>query len=134
MATGAVDRDEATAEFFEAAARGTFLLRRCQICATWCEPQVLTCHACGSTALGWCASSGTATLVSWTIVHGRAKAGDASAATVLVIGQFDEGPWWWAQLGGVDPASAAELVVGQRLRIGFEAHGDHETVPVFELA
>ncbi len=70
--------------------------------------------------------------MSWTVVWGRSSSDAGPERTVLVIGELDEGPWWWSQLAGADPAS---LAVGQRLRIEFRrGTDDHEAVPVFALA
>jgi uncharacterized protein len=160
MSVGPVDRDEATAEFFDAAAAGVFLLRRCPA-GHWSEPPAAQCTTCGSTALRWEASAGGATLVSWAVTWaarepdptGQDQAGAAQpgaaqpgagqpgaaqpgagpelAATVLVIAELDEGPWWWSQLTAADPAG---LAVGDRLVISFAAIPGHEPVPVFDLA
>jgi uncharacterized OB-fold protein len=155
MSVGPVDRDEATAEFFDAAAAGVFLLRRCPA-GHWSEPPAAQCTTCGSTALRWEAAAGGATLVSWAVTWavrepgpaspdraGAAQAGAAQAeagqtgpgpelaATVLVIAELDEGPWWWSQLTAADPAA---LAVGDRLVISFAAEAGHEPVPVFHLA
>ena len=82
----------------------------------------------------------------------RPVAGEQPQRTVLVIGELDEGPWWWGQLAGTGagdggsegelpddrvPGSAGEvrLTAGQALRIEFRrADGDYEAVPVFVLA
>ena len=77
----------------------------------------------------------------------QASGGEAPRRTVLVIGELDEGPWWWGQLagpgagdGGPDgevPADPGELglTAGRPLRIEFRrADGDYEAVPVFVLA
>jgi uncharacterized OB-fold protein len=122
MSVGPVQRDGATAEFFDGTAEGRFLIRRCPA-SHYSEPAVKQCTACGSTELGWAEAAGDATLVSWAILP---------AGTVLVIAELDEGPWWWSQLDAADPA---ELSVGDRLRISFRrADDEHEAVPVFELA
>jgi uncharacterized OB-fold protein len=127
MSVGPVDRDEATAEFFDAAARGVFLLRRCPA-GHWSEPPAAQCTTCGSTALRWEAAAGGATLVSWAVTWAAAEPGPELAATVLVIAELDEGPWWWSQLTAADPAG---LAVGDRLVISFAAEAGHEPVPVF---
>jgi uncharacterized OB-fold protein len=131
VSVGPVARDAATAEFFDGAAAGRFLLRRCPA-GHFSEPPATLCTSCASNDLRWAPAAGGATLVSWTVVWGR-PAGDAEPErTILVIGELDEGPWWWSQLVGADPASVA---VGQRLRIEFRrAAGEHEAVPVFALA
>jgi uncharacterized protein len=145
MTVGPADRDEATAEFFDAAAAGVFLLRRCPD-GHWSEPPAAQCTTCGATALRWEAAAGGATLVSWAVTWGAREPdpsgpdqagaaetgpGPEPAATVLVIAELDEGPWWWSQLTGADPAG---LAAGDRLVITFAAGGEHEAVPVFERA
>jgi hypothetical protein len=65
-------------------------------------------------------------------VWGRPSGDTEPERTVLVIGELDEGPWWWSQLVGADQAS---LAAGARLRIEFpRAADEHEAVPVFVLA
>jgi uncharacterized OB-fold protein len=134
MSVGPVVRDEATAEFFDGAAAGQFLLRQCSA-GHLSEPTAALCTTCGATDLHWCPAGGGATLVSWAVSWSRPSAGEPPSQTVLVIGELDEGPWWWTQLAS-EPAPAAEaLVVGRRLRIEFRrADAGHEAVPVFVLA
>lgn len=125
---GAVHRDDATAAFFDGAAAGTFLLRRCPT-GHWSEPAAEVCGDCGRTDLEWAPSSGAASLVSWSVVPGA----DGGPSTVLAIGELAEGPWWWSQLTDADPD---QLAVGRPLRIVFaRAATDDETeaVPLFAL-
>ena len=130
MTVGPVARDEATAEFFDATAAGTFVLRRCPA-GHFSEPPAAQCTICGSTSLDWEPASGGATLVSWAVAWSRPASGEPQP-TVLVIAELDEGPWWWSQLVDADPAN---LAVGQRLRIEFRRAGPgDEAVPVFALA
>jgi uncharacterized OB-fold protein len=120
MNVGPVQRDEATSAFFDAAAQGVFLLRRCPA-GHFSEPAVMQCTSCASADLHWAPASGGAAVISWTVTH--------PAKALLVIAELDEGPWWWSQLVGGNPAV---LSVGTRLRISFLPGGD-EHVPVFEL-
>jgi uncharacterized protein len=129
MTVGPVDRDQATAEFFDAAADGRFLLRRCPD-GHHSEPAAAQCTTCGAALRAWVPADGGASLVSWTIVWNKEGPGGERVACVLVIAEFDEGPWWWSCLEGAEPAA---LAVGTRLRIAFR-DGGGETVPVFELA
>ena len=65
----------------------------------------------------------------------RPSAGEPAQRTILVIGELDEGPWWWTQLAGDPPPDADALAAGDRLRIEFRrADAGHEAVPVFVLA
>ncbi len=129
MTVGPVDRDQATAEFFDAAADGRFVLRRCPD-GHHSEPAAAQCTTCGSTQLAWVPAAGGASLVSWAVVWSKPESGSEQVATVLVIGELDEGPWWWSRLEEADPA---RLAVGLRLKIAFR-DGGAEAVPVFELA
>ncbi len=131
MSVGPVARDPATAEFFDGTAAGRLLLRRCPA-GHFSEPPAQQCTTCASTDLDWAPAAGGATLVSWTVVWGRAAGDTEPDRTVLVIAELDEGPWWWSLLIGADPAG---LAVGQRLRAGFRRAADEdEAVPVFTLA
>jgi uncharacterized OB-fold protein len=134
MSVGPVVRDEATAEFFDGAAAGWLLLRRCPA-GHVSEPAAAQCTTCAATDLDWTPAGGGATLVSWAVTWSRPSAGEPRRQTILVIGELDEGPWWWTQLAG-DPAPAPDaLAVGRRLRIEFaRADTEHEPVPVFVLA
>jgi len=128
MTVGPVDRDVATAEFFDGTAAGQFLLRRCPD-QHYSEPAASQCTACGRTDLEWVAASGGASLVSWTVTWSRPEPGSDPAPTLLVIAELDEGPWWWSQLVGESPDAVA---VGQRLRIEFQRpSAEYEAVPVF---
>ena len=118
MTVGPVERDDATAAFFDGTAAGQFLLRRCPA-GHYSEPAAVQCTTCGTTELHWEPASGGATLISWAVTGG----------IILVIAELDEGPWWWSQLAG----SGAEPAVGQRLQIAF-AQSEHEAVPVFRQA
>jgi uncharacterized OB-fold protein len=132
MSVGPVQRDEATAEFFDGAEAGQFLLRQCAE-GHFSEPAVAVCTTCGRAELDWVPAAGGATLVSWAVSHGRPAGDEPPPRTVLVIGQLDEGPWWWAQLD--DPDGGGRLAAGRRLRVEFRrADGEYEPVPVFVLA
>ena len=124
MTAGPVTRDAATAGFFDGTAAGRFLLRHCTECDAISAPQATQCERCSATALGWRPAAGDATLISWTVVHG--KSGDRD---VLCIAELAEGPWWWSRL---EDASPEVMSPGLPLRIEFRRHsaGD-ETVPVF---
>jgi len=131
MTAAAVRRDAETAEFFDGTARGQFLLRHCTDCGELAEPEVRRCPNCESEELGWRPAAGGAAVVSWAVVHHRSSDGQARQPTVVVIAQFDEGPFWWAEVLDADPA---QMSAGQRLRLTFQPVPDHETVPAFLLA
>lgn len=123
---GPVARNDATAAFFDGTARGEFLLRRCEPHGHWNRPQAEHCADCSSSELLPAAGSGRARLVSWVVVHPRP--GVATLPSVPAIVELEEGPWWWTQIVGCDPA---DLEDGQPLTVVFERPEGSEAVPVF---
>ena len=129
-ALGNFARSDETAEFLDAAARGEFLVRRCDL-GHFSEPAAAACTTCGGAELTWTVAGGRARLVSWAITHGTADNGEP-VQNVLAIGELDEGPWWWSCIPDADPA---ELAVGAELELAFERPANaEESLPVFRLA
>ena len=125
---GPLRRDVATAAFLDGTARGEFLLRHCNGCDRMSSPQAEQCEFCLSTDLGWVAAQGSATLVSWSISHGRPDAEGRTEQIVLGVVELAEGPWWWTQI----IADRGRLEVGLPLTVDFAAHSaEYETVPFF---
>ncbi len=131
MTIGPIRRDGATAAFLDAAAAGTFLLRRCRPSGHWAGPQEQRCSACGSTELVWEPASGRARLVSFSVAQGPPGVDGVRPQTVVGIGELEEGPWWWTQI--VD-AEVDTLAIGDELVADFAGAEGYETVPVFRLA
>jgi uncharacterized protein len=128
MTVGRVTRDAATAEFFDGTAAGQFLLRHCLACDALSAPQARQCEQCAAISLDWKPASGSATLVSWTVAHGKPGSEDPA---VLAIAEFAEGPWWWSRLLNANPG---QLSIGAPLRVEFCRNDDRsEAVPVFVL-
>jgi len=127
MTVGPVARDQATAGFFDGTANGQFLLRHCPSCGAVSAPQAAQCERCAATDLDWQAARGDATLISWTVAHGR----PGTDPVVACIAELAEGPWWWSC---VEDCSPDQLRPGAPLRIEFRRSGPQdETVPVFTL-
>jgi len=126
-----VARDDASAAFFDAAASGGLLIRRCRACGHWIAPYlrmgatIERCTVCTSDALEWTPAEGTGTLVTWTVIHERA---DDATHTVGVV-ELAEGPWLTARVDA-DPAL---LAAGAAMEVGFDRPGGGEPVPVLRL-
>lgn len=118
-----VRRDSATAKFFDGTARSEFLLVRDTRTGEVHEPRFDT--TTDPERYVQVPAAGTATVVSWAVVHLRGK--DGTVRQPVGIVELDEGPWWWTALDGVDPD---DDLLGHRVRVAFTEAGD-ETIPYF---
>lgn len=133
MTLAALARDAASAQFFDAAARGVLLYQRCEACGHAQLPiggSVRTrCRRCGRDEAVWTEASGAATLVSWTSSPVRTAEG-TSPGPVIGLLELAEGPWLETQLRGLTGA-AGELDEGAAFHVGFERPEGSEPIPVF---
>lgn len=131
----AVERDEASAAFFDAAARGELLVKRSAVSGAVLAPEARTDPATGLSDLQPYVASGQGTLVSWAVVH-RAPLPllAASVPYVSAIIELTEGPWLVVRLIADEPAY---LHAGAPVRARYVRSGggdqDGEIVPLFEV-
>ncbi|QFG25993.1 Zn-ribbon domain-containing OB-fold protein [Actinomadura sp. WMMB 499] len=117
MDIGVLRRDGRTDPFFDGAAAGRLVIKHCADCDRWLAPDAGDCPDCGTTGPGWADASGEASLVTWTVTHGRPAAdGTVPPPAFLALVELAEGPWLHARLDGVERAALRE---GLRLRAAF---------------
>ncbi|GAA0485975.1 Zn-ribbon domain-containing OB-fold protein [Streptomyces stramineus] len=128
--------DTFTRPYWDAAARGRLLIRRCR--AEWCGaahhyPRVF-CPRCWSDDVTWSEASGQATLYTWSVVHVNdlPPFGERLPYVAAVV-DLAEGPRMMTEV--VD-CPEAELRVGMALRVCFRPGGGAEpcdalNIPVF---
>jgi uncharacterized OB-fold protein len=123
-----VARDDDSAEFFDAAARGELLILHCPACGSDNPPQASTCVRCAGPELAPTTAEGSGRLVSWTLVPSRS--GDAAQPpTIVGLVELTEGPWLIGNVSEVDPAA---LEVGYPVGVAFERPTpESEVVPYF---
>lgn len=127
-----VQRDEASADFFDAAAQGRLLLRRCTDCGHVRSPEVPMCTECISEASEWLDAAGTGHVESWVVIHSKPGAdGVVPEPRVVVTVELTEGPWMVSALTGL-PADA--VTGGMPVVVAFERPDDSEAIPVFHRA
>ncbi|QXC46868.1 Zn-ribbon domain-containing OB-fold protein [Rhodococcus qingshengii] len=128
-----LQRDVASAEFFDGTARRELLLRRCVPSGHWSPPASLRCVTCGATTLFWARSSGHGRIISWAVVHRRPTPEDPTSKRIPVaIVEMDEGPWLRGQIV-TTRAEPSELAMGLRVEVAFDRADGGEAVPVFHL-
>ncbi|HEX6469217.1 MAG TPA: OB-fold domain-containing protein [Streptosporangiaceae bacterium] len=149
MEVGVLRRDGRTDPFFDGAAAGRLMIKRCAACARWYTPDASECPRCGAEP-GWAEASGRATLVSWAFAHARpgqrgsgqggsdqggTGQGDADGSApppaVLALVELAEGPWLHSRLDGVARAALRE---GLPLRAHFVHPDEGESYAVFRAA
>src|SRR6266545_2256231 len=131
MEIGVLRRDGRTDPFFDGAAAGRLMIRRCDGCAGRYAPDASECPGCGG-ELGWAEASGHAALVSWAISHGRPRPdGSTPPPAVLALVELGEGPWLHSRL---DEVARADLREGLPLQAHFEHPGQGESYLVFRPA
>jgi uncharacterized OB-fold protein len=131
VAGPAVRRDTRSGEFFDAAGADRLAIRRCTHCSHPLSPEARTCTACGSTDLNWDTATGSATLVSWAVVH-HPPHPDFAQQVPFPIGlvELEEGPWINARIVGADPDG---LRAGLSLRVAFVHPEVGDSYPVFQV-
>ena len=122
--------DEASAPFFEGAARGELMLQRCRKCSRYFLPVQEVCTNCLEADLEWAPASGDATLHTFGVMHYLYHPGFAQELPYNVaVVELAEGPRMSARVD----APNEELRVGMALRTDFEQAGEM-SVPVFKPA
>ena len=118
--------DEASAPFFEGAARGELMLQRCRACGAFMWPVKSRCVECFSAELEWSAASGRAELYSFVIVHQRYPGFDEPYVLATVV--TPEGVRFNTSI----VADPDELHIGMELTVVFDSVSDVVVVPKFE--
>ena len=125
-----VERNAASAEFFDQAAKGRLVVRECPQCGRVYPPHQKRCT--DSDRLVWRPVSGAGVLISWAVEHSPALspelAGRNGGPPVIGIVELNEGPWMYAALPGM---ASEDLREGLRMQVSFLRIGGAEPVPVF---
>ncbi|MFD5129526.1 Zn-ribbon domain-containing OB-fold protein [Streptomyces olindensis] len=135
--TGRHDLPEAdafTRTYWDAAAEGRLLIRRCRACGRAHHYPREFCPRCWSEDVAWETASGRATLYTWSVVHRNDLPPFADRTPyVAAVVDLAEGPRMMTELVGVGgPAAegpAADLSAGADLEVTFR-----DGIPVFRPA
>ncbi|TQK45260.1 hypothetical protein FBY35_6816 [Streptomyces sp. SLBN-118] len=135
------EADDFTRPFWDAAAEGRLLIRRCRACAKAHHYPREFCPYCWGEDVEWERASGRATLYTWSVVHRNdlPPFGERVPYTAAVV-DLAEGPRMMTE---IVECPQAELRIGMELEVTFRAdatgaadaaEGDGVAVPVFRPA
>jgi uncharacterized protein len=121
--------DDASAPFFEGAARGKLMLMRCQGCGTHRYPARDRCPECWSTETEWVEASGRGTLFSWVVFHQvyHPAFRERVPYNVAMV-ELEEGPRIPTNLVECEPE---QLRAGLPLEVTFETVAEGIALPRF---
>ncbi|QNE75692.1 hypothetical protein F0344_14580 [Streptomyces finlayi] len=121
--------DAFTRPYWDAAARGHLLLRRCGACARAHHYPREFCPRCWSEDVGWERASGRATLYTWSVVHRNdlPPFGSRVPYTAAVV-DLAEGPRMMTEIVDCEPSG---LTVGMPLMVAFRHEEGRESIAVF---
>jgi uncharacterized OB-fold protein len=114
--------------FWDAAAQGRLVARRCRGCGRLHHPPRPVCPACHSLEHEIVELGGTGTVYSYAVLH-HPQNPRFTYPLVGVLVDLDEGIRVVSNLVGVEPA---EVRIGMPVRVAFASTADDLAVPVFE--
>ncbi|GGY25268.1 Zn-ribbon domain-containing OB-fold protein [Streptomyces omiyaensis] len=127
--TATPDIDAFTRTYWDAAAEGRLLIRRCRACGRPHHYPREFCPHCWSEDVVWERASGRATLYTWSVVHRNdLPPFDGRVPYAAAVVDLEEGPRMMTEVVGVPEDG---LRVGMPLEAAFREGPDGVTVPVF---
>jgi uncharacterized protein len=125
--------DQASAFFWEGAARGELLVQRCADCASFQYPPTVVCEKCQSRDIRPTRVSGRGTLYALTVMHQAFLPIFAeNLPFTIALVDLDDAPGARLLTNIVD-AAPGDLAAGDPLEVVFEPRGDY-AVPQFRPA
>lgn len=111
--------------FWEAATRGTLLLRHCSDCDRTFHYPRSHCPLCGSSHTDWREASGRGVIYTCSVSH------RADPLYCIAYVALDEGP---IMLTNIVNAPLDAIRIGQRVKVAFIPSADGRAIPMFEPA
>jgi uncharacterized protein len=131
LPTSAPPVNNETQEFWDATARGVFLLKRCDDCGTVIWYPRFLCPDCHSTNTSWFEASGRGTVYSYTVPHRGQGPWREVAPFVVAYVEMAEGPRVLTNLVEVEPA---DVEVGMAVEVVWHDTGEGSALYRFRPA
>lgn len=126
--SGAITKGDVDQPFWEACARGQFLVHRCSVCGRSYWP-ASCCIQHGARAMRWVPAGGQGEVHTYTIFHHayRPSWKDRVPYVVAVV-KLREGPFYHARIVG---CPIEQVRTGMAVELVFETQDDGGVLPVF---
>jgi uncharacterized OB-fold protein len=123
--------DEASEAFYEAAARGSLLLKKCGRCAAALGPDARFCSECLSEDVDWLEASGQGKVLTFGVMHQQFPGFEDAVPYNIAVVQLDEGPRMSTNIVG---CANEDVRIGMPVRVRFEDAGNGTMIPRFAPA
>ena len=133
LPTNAPPVNNETQEFWDATARGVFLLKKCDDCGVIIWYPRFVCPDCHSTSTSWIEASGKGTLYSFTIPHRGQGPWREVAPFVVAYVELEEGPRILTNLVDVE-ATPEAITVGMPVEVVWHDTGEGSALYRFRPA
>ncbi len=115
--------------FWDATARGEFLIQRCRRCETAVFYPRYNCTACGSPELDSAPAAGTGSVYTFTIARRPTHPAFADRVPyVIAVVELDEGPHVTTNIVGCAPE---DVRIGMPVEVTYEEPADGIALPLF---
>jgi uncharacterized OB-fold protein len=123
---------EVTQPFWDATARGEFLIQRCRGCGLAIHYPRVNCGQCGSIDLDWERASGHGVIHTFTVARRPTHRAFAEADPLIIaIVELAEGPHVTTNIVDCEPD---EVNIGAAVEITFADEIDGVAIPLFRLS
>lgn len=123
---------KASAPFWAACREHELKLQRCADCGAYAYFPVYACPACLRSSLEWTRVSGRGRVYSRTLIMDPVSAAiPAEGPLIVALIELAEGPVMMSNLVG---PGAADIAIGDEVKVTFRKVDDAITLPVFERA
>ena len=123
--------DEESKAYFEAAAKGVLMLKQCEDCQAYLQPDAKFCSQCLGEKLDWAEASGKGTLFTFGIVHQKIPGFENDTPYNVSVIQLPEGP---RMTCNVIECANEDLKLGMPLQVLFKDAGNGTPIPKFRPA
>jgi uncharacterized OB-fold protein len=121
--------DDFTRPFWDAAAEGWLLIRRCRACGKAHHYPREFCPHCWSEDVDWERASGRATLYTWSVVHRNDLSPFAARVPyAAAVVDLAEGPRMMTE---IVECAESDLRIGMELAVAFRRESEGFGIPVF---